>query len=52
MNIKEEDSRRIINIARKVKTPTWPIQELRQVLKTLKNDKCHDPNGLINAIFK
>ena len=42
MTLKEENARRIINIARMVKTPPWSSQELQQVLKTLKNNKCRD----------
>ena len=36
MKIKEENARRLINIARTVKTPPWSMDELQKVLKTLK----------------
>ena len=52
MKIKEENARRIISVAREVKTPPWSIQELQQVMKTLKNNKCRDPSGLINELFR
>ena len=51
MNIKEENARRIIQIARQMKTPNWSKGELLKVLKSLKSGKCRDPGGLINEIF-
>ena len=52
MEIKQENARRIINIAREVKTPPWTAEELSTVLKSLKNNKCRDPNSMINELFK
>ena len=52
MEIKKENAKRIINIARKVKTPPWTAEELSTVLKSLKNNKCRDPNSMINELFK
>ena len=52
MEMKPENARRIINLARKVKTPPWSREELSKVLKLLKNNKCRDPSGLLNEIFK
>ena len=52
MKLKEENARRIIQIARQVKTPNWSKSELLKVLKSLKSGKCRDPEGLINEIFK
>ena len=52
MKLKEENARRIIQIARQVKTPNWSKSELLKVLKSLKSGKCRDPGGLINEIFK
>ena len=52
MKIKEENARRIIDIAREVKTPPWTAKELSTVLKSFKNNKCRDPNSMINEIFK
>ena len=51
MKIKEENAQRIINLAREVKTPPWTQAELQKVLKSLKSNKCRDPNGMINEIF-
>ena len=33
-------------------TKLWSLVELEEVLKSLKNNKSRDPNGLINEIFK
>ena len=52
MTIKEENSRKIINLAREVKTATWTQEELFKGLKSLKTNKCRDPNSLINELFK
>ena len=51
MEIKEGNAQRIINIAKEVKTPPWTQAELQKVLKSLKSNKCRDPNGMINEIF-
>ena len=37
---------------RKVKTAPWNKLQLRKALKSLKNNKTVDPNGMINEIFK
>ena len=34
------------------KTSNWNIEELDSVLKGLKNNKCMDPVGIINEVFK
>ena len=34
------------------KTSPWNMEELELVLKSLKNNKCMDPLGMINEIFK
>ena len=34
------------------KSPDWTEEDIIAVLKSLKNDKCRDPLGLINEIFK
>ena len=52
MKIKEENARKIIDLARQVKTPPWSIEEMQKVLKTLKSNKCRDPSGLINELFR
>ena len=38
--------------ARKIKSPDWNLKELQKVLTSLKNNKCRDPQGLVNEIFK
>lgn len=52
MAITEENAKRLINIAREVKTPPWTQKELEKLLTSLKNNKCRDPHGMINKIFK
>ena len=52
MKMKEDNARKVINIARQVKTPPWSMEEMKKVLKTLKNNKCRDPCGLINELFR
>ena len=34
------------------KSEPWSLQDLKKVLKSLKNNKTRDPNGMINEIFK
>ena len=34
------------------KTKLWSIEELERVLKSLKNNKTRDPQGLVNELFK
>ena len=52
MKIKEENAKRIICLSREVKTLPWTSEELHKVLKSLKNNKCRDPNGMINELFR
>ena len=37
---------------RKIKTQPWNMSELEAVLKSLKNNKSMDPNGMVNETFK
>ena len=37
---------------RKIKTRPWNMSELEAVLKSLKNNKSMDPNGMVNETFK
>ena len=37
---------------KKVKTNPWSIKDLEAILKALKNNKCMDPMGMRNEIFK
>ena len=34
------------------KTSPWQLSDLTKALKSLKNNKTSDPNGMINKIFK
>ena len=33
-------------------TDDWSVQELRQAIKLLRNNKSRDPSGLLNELFK
>ena len=33
-------------------TPDWTEEDLKKAIKMLKNNKCPDPNGIINEVFK
>ena len=37
---------------RTIKTPPWNMSNLDALLKSLKNNKTADPNGMVNEIFK
>ena len=39
-------------LAKLNETPPWNIQDLKNVLDKLKNNKSRDPNGLANELFK
>ena len=44
-------SNRLRELERK-KTPDWKLEDLRNAIKSLKNNKAADPDGFINEIFK
>ena len=41
-----------VNITKSNKTEPWSMEELKDVLKHLENDKCRDPEGYANELFK
>ena len=49
---KEELAKHRLDLARDKKSPPWTMEDLETVLKFLKNNKCRDPIGNINEIFK
>ena len=49
---REELANHRMEEASKNKTPDWTLSDLDDVLKDLKKDKCRDPFGYINEIFK
>ena len=49
---KEELFKHRLDLAKKNKTHPWDIQDLKEVLKYLKNNKSRDPQGNANEIFK
>ena len=44
-------SSRMIEL-KKINTKPWTMMKLRKTIKSLKNNKTNDPNGIINEIFK
>ena len=41
-----------LELAKLKKTKSWKMSDLEDALKSLKNGKCRDPEGLIREIFK
>ena len=50
--LKSELWRSRLENMRQVKTPPWEMKQLEAVLKSLKNSKSMDPNGMANEVFK
>ena len=50
--LKELLCKKRLKIARSRTSPDWKPCDLLKVLKSLKNNRCRDPQGLINEIFK
>jgi len=50
--LKEMLCHKRLAIAAQKKSAPWTQAEVDKVLKSLKNNKCRDPQGLINEIFK
>ena len=50
--LKEELCNERIKLSKLTKTKPWNLADLEKVLKSLKNNKCRDPHGIINEIFK
>ena len=50
--MKETLADKVMEIAKRNKTPDWTIKDLCKVLNHLKNDKSRDPHGLANELFK
>ena len=42
----------IMRVCKLQKSNPWEMTDLEKVLKSLKKEKCRDPNGLINELFK
>ena len=42
----------MLEVASKVKTPHFSIDEVKHAVSELKTDKCSDPTGLIRDVFK
>ena len=41
-----------IKLAKNNTSEPWSMSDLKEVLKNLGNDKCRDPEGMVNEIFK
>ena len=41
-----------LEVVKHIKSPQWTQVEVNSILKSLKNNKCRDPEGYINEIFK
>ena len=50
--LKEELWSTRMKILREIKSPPWNNSDLVLAVKSLKNNKTPDPNGMINEIFK
>ena len=54
-HIKEDKEKlcdKVLQVAKKNKTPPWKLKDLEIVLKNLKKQKSRDPHGLANDIFR
>ena len=49
---KEQLCKHRLNYARRNKTQPWTMKQLEVVLKNLKKNKCRDPLGYANEIFR
>ena len=49
---KEYLATKLMEVAKKNKTPPWNLKDLEKVLSQLKKDKSRDPHGLANEIFR
>ena len=52
LKLQEELFKFRLEIAKQKKTQPWEMKDLEDAIKTLKNGKCRDPEGLIREIFK
>ena len=41
-----------LKICRKRKSPPWTMIHMNKAIKSMKNNKCRDPEGLINELMK
>ena len=49
---KEKLAEKLMEVAKKNKTPDWSSRDLHKVLEQLKMNKSRDPHGLANELFK
>ena len=50
--LKETLAEKLMEVAKRNKTPEWTAKDLYKVLEHLKKDKSRDPHGLANELFK
>ena len=41
-----------VKITKSNNTEPWSMDDLKEVVKLLENDKCRDPDGYLNELFK
>ena len=51
-NMKMKLAKMRLKLARKRRTPNWTMQDMEKAIKNMKNNKCRDPDGLINELLK
>ena len=57
-NLKELEKRKTkltkirLRISSRRKSPKWSLQQMEKAIITMKNNKCRDPEGLVNEILK
>ena len=51
-SLKEELCMKRIEVSKQNKSKPWTIEDLIEILSSLKNGKSRDPYGLVNEIFK
>ena len=50
--LKEDLCKKRLEVVQNVKSEPWTLEELEKVLNSLQKNKCRDPQGLINEVFK
>ena len=50
--LKEELCQKRLEVVKNTKSEPWTMEELEQVLHSLQKNKCRDPHGFVNEVFK
>ena len=51
-SLKQKLFEKVMKLCKMTVSQPWHLEDLEEVLKSLKNEKCRDPHGLVNEIFK